>query len=120
MKNNKNKAKVIINNKKYELNELINIKEFTYDKIKINIILSKDISNISHMFKDCSKLLEIIFYDDIINIDDEEFNKFEEVLDYNIDYSKESYEDSLEDSYKDNNEYIYNNFYNGFPIQKFL
>ena len=47
VKNNKNKAKLIINNKKYGLKELVNKKKFTNDKIKINMILSKDISNIS-------------------------------------------------------------------------
>ena len=99
---------MIINNKKYRLKELINSKEFTKDKIKINLILSKDISNISQMFKDCAKLLEISIYDDIIKIDDERFYKFEEFYDYNINYSKDIYENNFED----NNEDIYNKFYN--------
>ena len=68
VKNNKNKAKLIINNKKYGLKDLVNYKEFTNDKIKINMILSKDISNISHMFKNCVKLLEISIDDDFINL----------------------------------------------------
>ena len=49
MKNNKNKAKLIINNKKYSLKEFVNNKEF--NKMKINMILSKDMSDMSHMFK---------------------------------------------------------------------
>ena len=104
VKNNKNKAKLIINNKKYGLKESANKKKFTNDKIKINMILSKDISNISHMFKNCVKLLEISIDDDFININDEKFYKFEEYLDYNI----ENNEDINEDYYEDN----YINFYN--------
>ena len=104
VKNNKNKAKLIINNKKYGLKDLVNYKEFTNDKIKINMILSKDISNISHMFKNCVKLLEISIDDDFININDEKFYKFEEFFDYNNDYNEDIYED-----YCDNN---HDNFYN--------
>ena len=98
VKNNKNKAKLIINNKKYYIKELINNKEFKNDNIKINMILSKDISNISYMFKNCAKLIEISNYDDIINIDDGEY------LDCNINNNEDSYENSNEDNY--------NNFYN--------
>ena len=101
VKNNKNKAKLIINNKKYGLKDLVNYKEFTNDKIKINMILSKDIFNISHMFKNCVKLLEISIDDDFININDEKFYKFEEYLDYNNDYNEDIYEDYYEDNYID-------------------
>ena len=103
VKYNKNKAKLIINNKKYRLKELVNKKEFTNDKIKINMILCKDISNLSHMFEDC-KLLEISVYNDFININDKEPYKFEKFLDYYI--------DNNEGNYEDKNEYIYNKFYN--------
>ena len=108
VKNNKNKAKLIINNKKYGLKDLVNYKEFINDKIKINMILSKDISNISHMFKNCVKLLKISIDDDFININDEKFYKFEEFFDYNNDYNEDIYEDIYED-YCDNN---HDNFYN--------
>ena len=37
IKNNINKAKLIINNKKYRLKKLINNKKIKYNKIKINI-----------------------------------------------------------------------------------
>ena len=70
VKNNKNKAKLIINNKKYNLKEVINSKKFKYNNIKINIILSKDIANISYMFMNSAKLLEISTYDDIDDIID--------------------------------------------------
>ena len=112
VKNNKNKAKLIINNKKNRLKELVNKKEFTDDKIKINMILSKDISNISNMFKNCKKLLEISIDDDFININDEEFYKFEEYLDYNIENNEDIYEDYYEDNYinfYNDNDNIYSN-----------
>jgi len=54
MNNNKNRAKLLINNKKYNLKEFVNKKECTEDKFKIKIVLSKEISNISHMFEDCA------------------------------------------------------------------
>ena len=111
VKNNKNKAKLLINNRKYNLKELVNNKEFTDDKIKINMILSKDISNVSNMFKDCTKLFEISAYDDIININDEEFYKFEGFIVYNIDDNEDSYKDSYEDNFCDSFEYNHNNFY---------
>ena len=112
VKNNKNKAKLIINNKKYGLKELVNNEDLTKDKIKIIMILSKDISNVSHMFEDCVKLLEISIYDDIININDEKFYKFEEFLDCNIEPNKDDYENNYEDNYKNfynDNDNIYSN-----------
>ena len=42
VKKNKNKGKLIINNKKYKLKEFINDKEIKDDRIKINMILSKN------------------------------------------------------------------------------
>ena len=94
VKNNKNKAKLIKNNKKCNLKELINNKEFTGDKIKINMILSKDISNISYMFEDCAKLLEISDDEnDNLNINDEEENKFNEFFEYNANYNEDIYDD---------------------------
>ena len=112
VKNNKNKGKLIINNKKNGLKELVNKKKFTNDKIEINMILSKDISNISNMFKNCKKLLEISIDDDFININDEKFYKFEEYLDYNNDYNEDIYEDYYEDNYiniYNDNDNIYSN-----------
>ena len=64
VKNNKNKGKLIRNNKKYKLKEFINSNEIKNDIIKINIILSKEISNISHLFDNCYKLKEIFFCDE--------------------------------------------------------
>ena len=88
VKNNKNKGKLIINNKKYKLKEFINQEEFKDNKIKINMILSKDLSNISHLFDNCYKLEEFSFYDDTIFIDDEAYYIIEEYNDIDIDYNE--------------------------------
>ena len=85
MKNNKNKGKLIINNKKYKLKEFINSNEIKNDIIKINIILSKEISNISHLFDNCYKLKEIFFCDDTRFIDDKGPHLLEEYNDYDND-----------------------------------
>ena len=85
VKNNKNKGKLIINNKKYKLKEFINSNEIKNDIIKINIILSKDLSNISHLFDDCAKLKEIFFCDDTRFIDDKGPHLLEEYNDYDND-----------------------------------
>ena len=61
LKNNKNKGKLIINNKKYELKEFINSNEIKGDKIKIYMILIKELPNISHIFDNCYKLKEFFF-----------------------------------------------------------
>ena len=108
VKNNKNKAKLIINNKKYSLKEFIDSKDFFNDKIKINMILIKELSNISHLFKDCFKLQELSIYDNTINIDDE-IEKIEQHNDYdiyNIDGSKDSsYYDNFYKNLKKDNTY---------------
>ena len=92
VKNNKNKIKLIINNKKYKLKEFINSNEIKNDIIKINIIVSKEISNISHLFDNCYKLKEIFFCDDTRFIDDKGPHLIEEYNDYDndiyIDYNE--------------------------------
>ena len=88
---NKNKAKLIINNKKYELKEIINCNEVKDDKIKIKMILSKELSEIKQTFKNCCKLKEILSVDGVINFVDEEPQEFENNYnDYNIDNNNES------------------------------
>ena len=47
----------VYDNKKYKLKEFISSNEIKNDIIKINIILSKEISNISHLFDNCYKLI---------------------------------------------------------------
>ena len=92
MKYNKNKAKLIINNKKYKLNEFINNEEIKDDKIKIGMIFIKNLSHFSHMFKNCVKLQEIFNYNDKITEDDGEFQEFVNNIIYNTNY----YEDNSE------------------------
>ena len=74
VRSNLNKGKLIINNKKYNLKEYINIKNVNKDNLKIKMILNKknvnkdnlkikmilnkNIYNKSYMFKDCEMLFE--------------------------------------------------------------
>ena len=111
VKTNKNKGKLIINNKKYNLKEFVNINEIKYDKIKINMILSKGLSNISHIFENCAKLKEFSFCDDIIFIDDEAPLKLEEFNDNYNDFDSDEEtnncrENSLYKNLKTDNIYI--------------
>ena len=58
VKTNRNKGKLIINNKKYCLKEYNELNNFDEYELKINILFNKDISNLSCMFKNCYSLLE--------------------------------------------------------------
>ncbi len=44
-------------NKKYKLKEFINSIKFKNDKLKINIVLNKELSNNFHIFEKCPKLI---------------------------------------------------------------
>ena len=101
IKNNKNKGKLIINNKRYKLEEYIKIEDNNVQNYKLQMILSKDLSNYSYMFKDCESLIEFSSYD---YEEDYDFNKMniveiskEEILNFDIDanYNDNSF-------YKDN------------------
>ena len=105
VKNNKNKANLIINNKKYKIKEFINYNEFKDDKLKINMLLYKDLSNASHMFQDCAKLIEY----SIINIDDEEPLEY---YNYFID-EREISNDSYKAFYKNSKKYDINSICSG-------
>ena len=67
IKNNENKAKLIFENKEYELSEFFDIDDFKSSELKINILFNRDISNLSCMFKDCESLFEFSIKDDIEN-----------------------------------------------------
>ena len=56
-RNNKNKGKLIMNNKKSEIKEFINIENINKEKIKIKMVINKNLYNKSYMFKDCKTLL---------------------------------------------------------------
>ena len=63
VKNNANKGRLIINNKKYNLLEFNPINSFNEDKLKISMILNQNISNRSYMFKECKSLIKLSIHD---------------------------------------------------------
>ena len=71
VKNNRNKTKLIIENKKYYLKEYIKLNNFKKTILKINILLNKDICNISYMFNNIESLLEFLMK---INTGNKEIN----------------------------------------------
>ena len=72
-KNNYNKEKMIYNNKKIaHLGGLFDLKNIMNDHLKISMILSKDCTNKSCMFKDCSSLIQLKFYKNIYNNDEKD------------------------------------------------
>ena len=79
-RNNKNKGKLIINNKKSEIKEFINIENINKEQIKIKMVLIKNLYNKSYMFKDCKTLLELKINNNLEYIEDNEnfdINNFE-------------------------------------------
>ena len=105
VKNNRNKGKLIIENKKYYPNEYIQLNNFKKSEIKIDILLSKDICNLSCMFKDCERLLTFSKKDDEenkeMNDDIPQIEKNDNEFEYNIneiDESKETFYKSLKDN----------------------
>ena len=64
-RNNKNKGKIIINNKKYYLKEFIEIKNMKEKRIKIKMVINKNLYDKSYMFKDCESLLELTINDNL-------------------------------------------------------
>ena len=67
IKNNRNKGKLIIENKKYCPKEYIQLNNFKKSELKIDILLSKDICNLRCMFKDCHSLLKFSIKDNKVN-----------------------------------------------------
>ena len=79
-RNNKNKGKLIINNKKSEIKEFINIENINKEQIKIKMLLNNNLYNKSYMFKDCETLLKLEINNDEEYIEDNEnfdINNFE-------------------------------------------
>ena len=69
------------------------------------MILSKDLSNISHMFQDCAKLEQFLIYDDYIMVneyDDDDFKNSENI----------SHDDIIDDMIDDINDNFYSNVKN--------
>ena len=73
VKNNANKGRLIINNKKYNLLEFNPINNFNEDNLKISMILSQNIFNRSYMFNESKSLIKFDIcdsYKDMENIED--------------------------------------------------
>ena len=64
-RNNKNKGKLIINNRKSDLQEFIDIENNNEKQAKIKMILSKNIYDKSCMFKDCISIFELSLNDNV-------------------------------------------------------
>ena len=56
VKNNKNKCKIIFENKEYDLQEEFKLKNYEKEKIEIKLKIFKNVNNISYMFYECSSL----------------------------------------------------------------
>ena len=67
VKINRNKIKLVIENKKYKVNEYIQLNNFKKSVLKIYIIFDNNISNTSCMFKNCESLLDFSLKDNIDN-----------------------------------------------------
>jgi len=92
IKNNRNKGKFIINNKKYSLREFLYIENYNSNKIKIGLILYNHISNKSSMFEECKSLIEFSSHNktdidlkenDFLNLKEEKFDKQIKINDLN-------------------------------------
>ena len=105
VKNNRNKAKLILRNKKCGLRDCFKLNNFKKSELKIDILLSQDICNISYMFNKCESLLEFSMKNNkkIYEIDNyfPEIEKNKNELEYNIneiDENKGSLYEGLEDN----------------------
>ena len=56
VENNKNKCKIIIDNKEYEIIDKYNIKSYNNNKLNIKLKGIHNITNMSYMFSRCSSL----------------------------------------------------------------
>ena len=61
VKNNKNKCKIIYQNKEYELREYLDINnnEIKDEKLEIKLTLLSNLTNMSNMFHNCSNLISV-------------------------------------------------------------
>ena len=56
VKNNKNKCKMIIDNKEYEISETYNIENYNDNILEIKLKLIENVTNMSGMFSECKSL----------------------------------------------------------------
>ena len=77
VKNNRNKGKLVINNKKCELKEFMEINDIkNNNELKIGIVFSKNIYNRSDMFNKCVSLLKFYSFNDNYNHIEEEVYEY--------------------------------------------
>ena len=108
VRNNKNKGKIVYNNKRFPLQETINISDLKInDKLQVNIkiILLKSIKNISCMFENCNSLLQFgEYYEDKEDLNLNNINNLNNNNIYiNNDFIEEEKEDILSLSDDENN-----------------
>ena len=107
-RNNKNKGKLIINNKKTSLKEFIEITNIKEKRIKIKMIINKNLYAKNHMFNNCNSLLELTVsnnLEDMENFDNSEINNFK--------FEKNEFDNKLEKG----GEIIYENESNNESIE---
>ena len=75
VKNNRNKGRLIIKNKKYNLTSFFSIRGINEDKLKIGLVYNKHIYNKGNIFRNCEELLQCSFHD---------YNENNENLDNNL------------------------------------
>ena len=105
VKNNRNKAKLIYRNKKYNLKDYFKLYNFKKSELKIDILLSRDICNISYMFNKCESILKFSMKNNKKNYEIDnyfpEIEKNKNELEYNrneIDENKGTLFEGLEDN----------------------
>ena len=59
VENNKNKCKMIIDNKEYKITEKYNVQNYNNNKLKIKLKGIDNITNMNDMFDACSSLLSL-------------------------------------------------------------
>ena len=99
VRKNKNKANLIINNKKIKLKEYIhfNINYIKDDKINIGTIFKEKYVDGSCMFKNCSTLSQFSNCDILENLNDNDFQEFDDNKNSFIDIYNENSENIISD-----------------------
>ena len=103
---NCNKGKIIIKNKKYSMNEFLNVDSNQDIILKIKLVINENIYNKSYMFKNCKSLIGFTicnYYEENIIDNELEEEKVKEEDLFNYDMSIDEDNNSLY-----NRMYIYN------------
>ena len=98
-RNNKNKGKLILNNKKFDFKEFINIKNINEKQTKVKMILKENIQNKSYMFENCDSILELKINDNLDYIENQ--------INFEIDYYYQENNENI--IYEENGQKIYDN-----------